>query len=176
MCGTKPVKSGHQCASVTQLAQVSSYGAMRPGINPRGLVAPLALTALTLRACGHQVGRLGRMLGLRGRTTLNASRRPTRRLVARTDTTSQHRHPLLRPGAQGVAVIIVSEPSAQVARRVRTERSAPVRSRSSAAHNDTPRYADARPISVHPEVLAGVSVPSGVPGIAWLKNSMQRPE
>ena len=46
-------------------------------------------------------------------------------------------------------VIIVSEPSAEAARRVRTDRSTPARSCSSAAHNDTPRHADARPISVH---------------------------
>jgi hypothetical protein len=69
------------------------------------------------------------------------------------------------PKLKDSSVIIVSEPSAEVARRVRTGRSAPVRSRSSAAYNDTPRYADARPISVHTEVLTGISVPSGVPGI-----------
>jgi hypothetical protein len=57
-------------------------------------------------------------------------------------------------GSQGVTVIIVSEPSAKVARRVRTGRSTPARSRSSAAHNDIPRYADAQRISVHTEVLA----------------------
>jgi hypothetical protein len=56
-------------------------------------------------------------------------------------------------GGQGVAVIIVSESSAEVTLRVRTERYAPLRSRCSAAHNDTLRYADARPISVHTEVL-----------------------
>jgi hypothetical protein len=56
-------------------------------------------------------------------------------------------------GGQGVAVLIVSEPSAEAARRVRTRRSSPVRSRSSATHNDTPRHSDARPISVHTEVL-----------------------
>jgi hypothetical protein len=44
-------------------------------------------------------------------------------------------------GSQGVTVIIVSEPSAKVARRIRTGRSTPARSRSSAAHNDIPRYA-----------------------------------
>jgi hypothetical protein len=52
-------------------------------------------------------------------------------------------------------VIIVSESSAKVTLRVRTERCAPVRSRSSAAHNDTLRYADARPISVHTEEVTG---------------------
>jgi hypothetical protein len=62
------------------------------------------------------------------------------------------------PG-QGVAVIIVSEPSAEVTRRVLTERSVPVRSRSSAAHNDTLRYSDARPISVHTKVLAAALSP-----------------
>jgi hypothetical protein len=46
-------------------------------------------------------------------------------------------------GHQGVAVIIVSEASAEATLRVRTERCAPVRSRSSAAHNDTLRYGDA---------------------------------
>jgi hypothetical protein len=44
-------------------------------------------------------------------------------------------------GSQGVTVIIVSEPSAKVARRIRAGRSTPARSRSSAAHNDIPRYA-----------------------------------
>jgi hypothetical protein len=61
--------------------------------------------------------------------------------------------------SQGVAVIIVSEPSAGVTRRVLTERSVPVRSRSSAAHNDTLRYSDARPISVHTKVLAAALSP-----------------
>jgi hypothetical protein len=56
-------------------------------------------------------------------------------------------------------VIIVSETSAEVTPRVRTERSAPVRNRSSATHNHTTRHADARPISVHTEVLAGSKRP-----------------
>ena len=56
-------------------------------------------------------------------------------------------------GGQGVAVIIVSKSSAEVTLRVRTERCAPVRCRSSAARNDTSRYADARRISVHTEEI-----------------------
>jgi hypothetical protein len=51
----------------------------------------------------------------------------------------------------GDQVIIVSEPSADATRRVRTERPTSARSRSSAPHNDTPWYTDARPISVHTE-------------------------
>lgn len=50
-------------------------------------------------------------------------------------------------------MIVVSEPSAETTRRVRTRRSTPAHSRSSAAHNDTPRHADARPISVHTEEI-----------------------
>jgi hypothetical protein len=53
------------------------------------------------------------------------------------------------PGGQGLAVIIVSEPSAETARRVRTDRSISARSPSSAAHNNTPTYTDAQPINVH---------------------------
>jgi len=44
-------------------------------------------------------------------------------------------------------------------------RCAPAGRRSSAAHNDTPRHADIRPIRVHTKVLARISVPSTVPGI-----------
>jgi hypothetical protein len=65
-----------------------------------------------------------------------------------------------RPAAshQGVAMIIVSEPSAEATQPVRTERSIPACSRSSAAHNDTPKHADARPIRVHTEEVTG-SIP-----------------
>ncbi len=59
-------------------------------------------------------------------------------------------------------MIIVSEPSAEATRRVRTERCAPARSRSSAVHNNTPGYADARPISVHTEECAG-AIPNHPP-------------
>jgi hypothetical protein len=51
-------------------------------------------------------------------------------------------------------VIIVSESSAAMTLRVRTERCALVRGRSSAAHNDTLRYADVWPISVHTEEIS----------------------
>jgi hypothetical protein len=51
-------------------------------------------------------------------------------------------------------MIIVSESSAEATRRVRTGRSTPVCSRSSAARNDTPGKQTTRPISVHAEVLA----------------------
>jgi hypothetical protein len=54
-------------------------------------------------------------------------------------------------------VIIVSEPSAEATRRVRTRRYTPTLRRSSTAPNDTPGCADAQPISVHTEVLAAVS-------------------
>ena len=61
-------------------------------------------------------------------------------------------------GGQGFVLIIVSEPSAEAARRVRTGRYTPARSRSSAAHNDIPRHADSQPISVHTEEVTG-SIP-----------------
>jgi hypothetical protein len=63
-------------------------------------------------------------------------------------------------------VIIVSESSAEVTLRVRTERFAPVRSHSSAARIDTLRYAGARPISVHTEVLGAGPRLSYVPNEA----------
>jgi hypothetical protein len=53
-------------------------------------------------------------------------------------------------------LIIVSESSAEATRRVRTGRYTLAHSRSSAAQNDTPRYREAREISVHTEVLSGV--------------------
>jgi hypothetical protein len=55
---------------------------------------------------------------------------------------------------QGIAVIIVSEPSANATRRVRTGRFTPARTTSSAARNNTARYAGAPPISVHTEALS----------------------
>jgi hypothetical protein len=58
----------------------------------------------------------------------------------------------------GSGVIIISEPSAEAVPRVRKGRSSPVRSRSSVAYNDTPRYADARRISVHTDEVTG-SIP-----------------
>jgi hypothetical protein len=67
---------------------------------------------------------------------------------------SVHRRPSA-PSKPRPQVIIVSEPSADAGRRDRTGRSIPVRSRSSATHNDTPRHLDALPIRVHTEVLAG---------------------
>jgi hypothetical protein len=85
----------------------------------------------------------------RSRTPPSAPRTPTSRpdqgLPA-----SVNRKPsaLSKPRPQ---VIIISEPSAEPARRVRTGRSLSARSGSSAALNDTPRHADARPTSVHTE-------------------------
>ncbi len=58
-----------------------------------------------------------------------------------------------QPANRGLQVIIISEPSAEPARRARTDRSTPARNRSSTAHNDTPRHADARPISLHTEEI-----------------------
>jgi hypothetical protein len=58
------------------------------------------------------------------------------------------------PGAVSrltLTMIIVSEPSAKATQPVRTGRYTPTRRRSSAACNNTPRYADGRPISVHTE-------------------------
>jgi hypothetical protein len=49
-------------------------------------------------------------------------------------------------------MIIVSDPSADATRPFRTGRYTAARRRSSAARGDTPRYASARPISVHTEV------------------------
>lgn len=95
-------------------------------------------------------------------------------------TTEQDKALLLRPGGQGLAVIIVSGPSAKAAQRVRTGRYTPAGSRSSATHNDTPRHADTRPISVHTEVdtdlrtgLPGGS-PSGMGEIPW-RDELDRP-
>ena len=48
-------------------------------------------------------------------------------------------------------MIIVSGSSAEATQPVRTDRYTPARRRSSAARNDIPRYADARPINVHTE-------------------------
>jgi hypothetical protein len=54
-----------------------------------------------------------------------------------------------RPFQTGTCVIIISESSAEGTQPVRTDRYTPARRRSSAAGNDTPRHADARPVSVH---------------------------
>lgn len=67
-----------------------------------------------------------------------------------------------QPANRGLQVIIISEPSAEPARRAHTDRSTPARNRSSTAHNDTPRHADARPISLHTEEI--MSRPGGGPG------------
>ncbi len=48
-------------------------------------------------------------------------------------------------------MIVVSEPSAEAVRRVRTGRSPPARSRSSAAHNDIPRHTDVQPSAFTPK-------------------------
>jgi hypothetical protein len=69
--------------------------------------------------------------------------------------------------ASGLALnmIIISESSAEATRPARTGSYTPAGGRRSAARNDTHRYTNARRISVHTEVLKGISVPSGVPGI-----------
>ena len=51
---------------------------------------------------------------------------------------------------QELTIITVSGPSAKAAQRVRADRHTPARSHSSAPHNNTPRYTDARPVRVHP--------------------------
>jgi hypothetical protein len=70
----------------------------------------------------------------------------------------QARAPRLCPGREtcrlALHMIIVSEPSAEATQSVRMGRYTPARRRSSAADNDTPSYADARPISVHTAVFA----------------------
>ena len=53
-----------------------------------------------------------------------------------------------RSSRPALNMIIVSEPSAEATQAVRTARYTPAHHRSSAAHNDTPRHADVRPISV----------------------------
>jgi hypothetical protein len=80
---------------------------------------------------------------------LSTARRPTGKSPAR-ELRIGHSQGLGLP-ASALNMIIVSESSAEVTLRVRTERCATVRSRSSAAHNDTPRHADAQRISVHTE-------------------------
>jgi hypothetical protein len=57
-------------------------------------------------------------------------------------------------------MIIVSEPSAKATQPVRTGRYTPARHHSSAARKKTPRYTDARPISVHTGVLTNPRVGS----------------
>jgi hypothetical protein len=58
-----------------------------------------------------------------------------------------------QPFRLALNMIIISEPSAEVTQPVCTGRYAPARRRSSAARNDITRYAYARRISVHTEVL-----------------------
>src|SRR5437763_1866939 len=52
-------------------------------------------------------------------------------------------------------MIIISESSAEATQPERTGRYTPARRRSSAPRNDTPRYANAWPISVHTEEVTG---------------------
>jgi hypothetical protein len=54
---------------------------------------------------------------------------------------------------QELTIITVSGPSAKAAQRVRVDRHTPARSHSSAPHNNTPRYTDARPVRVHTNLL-----------------------
>jgi len=66
------------------------------------------------------------------------------------------RLPTVPPGTAfrlTVNMIIVSEPSAETTQLVQTGRYATTRRCSSAARHDTARYGDARPISVHTEVI-----------------------
>ena len=68
-------------------------------------------------------------------------------------------------GVKGVAVIIVSESSAKVTLRVRTERRAPVRvaaQRHTTTHSGTRMHNQS---VFTPKCSQGISVPSGVPGI-----------
>jgi len=51
-------------------------------------------------------------------------------------------------------MIIVSKPSAEATRLADTGRYRPTRSRSSAAHNDTPKHTNVQWISVHTAVVA----------------------
>jgi hypothetical protein len=61
-----------------------------------------------------------------------------------------HSQSVLRRGhRRALNMIIVSESSAKVTQLVRTTRYTPARSRSSAALNDIPRYAEVQAISVH---------------------------
>ena len=72
-----------------------------------------------------------------------------------------------QPSALARNMIIVSRPSAEATQPVSTGRYTPARRRSSAARNDTPRCADAQPISVHTEVLEGVAVSLHVSGLSY---------
>ena len=94
---------------------------------------------------------------------LSTARRPTGKSPAR-ELRIGHSQDLGIP-ASALTMIIVSESSAKATQPVRTGRYTPARLRSSAAPSNTPRYADVLPISVHTEVLTGISVPSTVPGI-----------
>ena len=78
-------------------------------------------------------------------------------LISRRPTDQRHQDARARacrraqPSGPALNMIIISEPSANMTQPVRTSRYTPARCRSSAARNDTPRYADARSISVHTE-------------------------
>jgi 2-keto-3-deoxy-L-rhamnonate aldolase RhmA len=67
--------------------------------------------------------------------------------------------------ASALNMIIVSESSAKATQPVRTGRYTPTGCRSSAARSDSHRYLDARPISVHTNVLAKTCVHSCIPSI-----------
>jgi len=68
------------------------------------------------------------------------------------------------PGAAfrlGLSMIIVSEPSVKATQPVHVGRSTPTRNRSSATHQDPPRHADIRPISVHTDERAELEPRTG---------------
>jgi hypothetical protein len=67
--------------------------------------------------------------------------------------------PPVRPLQAGLSMIIVSDSSADATQPARIGRYTAACSRSSATHDDTHRYTDARPISVHTkEVTSSIPV------------------
>jgi hypothetical protein len=73
-------------------------------------------------------------------TTQMTTRRQQYHTGSGRGTRRERRAGLRAPRDRGGAVIIVSEPSAEAARRVHTGRHTPERSTSSVTHNDTPKH------------------------------------
>jgi hypothetical protein len=131
----------------------SSSRAGRPGrCGPRrraGGLRSLVASASCVCPGGGSLGRAGSASSIAGGLWCSA---PPRTRVAGPNRVSDS-----LPN-RGSGLIIVSEPSAEATRPVRTGQSAPACSRSSAVRSATPRYAGTRPIRVHTEEVTG-SIP-----------------
>jgi len=124
----------------------SSSRAGRPGrCGPRrraGGLRSLVASASCVCPGGGSLGRAGSASSIAGGLWCSA---PPRTRVAGPNRVSDS-----LPN-RGSGLIIVSEPSAEAPRPVRTGQSAPACSRSSAVRSATPRYAGTRPIRVYTE-------------------------